>query len=116
VNSMKHRGMEFLKVPSMYYSTIFPDSNSFMWEKKEKMEELGLLLDVSEAKSYIERGEEPHFFIQCFSLPIQDRPTFFLELISRKGSSGFGKKTIKTLFEAVEKQRRIRDSIKDPLL
>jgi 4-hydroxyphenylpyruvate dioxygenase len=112
VDSMQRQGLQFLKVPSTYYDNLFSPPNWFMSEKREDMERLGLLLDVSEAKRNL-NTEDPHFFVQCFTLPIEDRPTFFLEIISRKGSSGFGQRTIKALFEAVEEQRRLRDSVKE---
>ncbi len=72
-----------------------------MKEKRERMEELGILMDVS----YLPKDPEeaPHFMLQTFTHPIQDKPTLFMEVISRKGSTGFGQRTIKALFEAVEK-------------
>ncbi len=43
-----------------------------------------------------------------FTKPLQDRPTLFFEIISRRGSQSFGKGNFKALFEALElvQQRR----------
>jgi 4-hydroxyphenylpyruvate dioxygenase len=61
----------------------------------------GILADVASE-------EEEDILLQIFTTPLYDRPTFFLEVISRLGNcAGFGEKTIKTLFEAVEKQRKL---------
>jgi 4-hydroxyphenylpyruvate dioxygenase len=110
VSNLKKKGLDFLKVPSTYYEMLFTSPDQHFFSVKEKMEDLGLLVECTEAML---TGDQPHFFMQCFTLPFfQDRPTFFLEIIQRQGSEGFGKRTIKTLFEAVEKQRKKRDQNK----
>jgi len=109
VERLQDHGLNFLNVPSTYYDTVFQSPDAFMIEQRERMERLGLLMDIAETKRTL-RDSTPKFIMQCFTLPLFDRPTFFLEMISRNGSSGFGKKTIKTLFEAVENQRRQRET------
>ena len=42
------------------------------------------------------------YLLQIFIRPIQDRPTFFFEIIERHGSRGFGVGILKALFEAIE--------------
>ena len=42
------------------------------------------------------------YLLQIFIRPIQDRPTFFFEIIERHGSRGFGVGNFKALFEAIE--------------
>jgi len=57
------------------------------------------------------------YLLQTFTTPLQDRPTFFLEFISRVGSSGFGRRSIQALFEAVERQQqKQRDHSSSPLV
>ncbi|MFN6487009.1 MULTISPECIES: hypothetical protein [unclassified Nostoc] len=50
--------------------------------------------------------------MQAFTKPIQSRPTFFLEIIERKGAESFGSGNIKALFEAVESEQRRRGNLK----
>ncbi len=100
-----------IKVPKLYYDTIFSSEGMFMEEYRRDLEELGILLEISKApllktKTDLYHNPDPniaHFMLQTFTAPLADRPTFFMEIISRKGSWGFGQKTIKALFEAVEK-------------
>ena len=73
-----------------------------MKDSYKTLRELGVLLDISFS------NETPKLLMQTFTLPMQDRPTLFLEIICRKGSTGFGSKSIKTLFEAVEKLQQDR--------
>ncbi len=45
---------------------------------------------------------------QIFTLPIFDTPTFFFELIQRKGDAqGFGEGNFRTLFEAIEREKEV---------
>ncbi len=111
VRHLKESGLDMIKVPKIYYDTIFLSEGMFMQEYRKELEELGILLEVSKApllqtKTDLYHHPDPdlaHFMLQTFTAPLADRPTFFMEIISRKGSSGFGQKTIKALFEAVEK-------------
>jgi len=101
VKLMKDRGVDFITVPSLYYDDLFAKEGSFMKESQEKLQELGILMDISFKKA--SPVKSPNFLFQTFTVPLQDRPTFFFEIISRKGSSGFGDRTIKALFEAIER-------------
>jgi 4-hydroxyphenylpyruvate dioxygenase len=99
VANTKRNGVEVISIPSTYYDNIFGNETSrkALEEhrlKREDLQELGILVDVT---------KENNLLLQTFTSPLQDRPTFFLEVISRKGSDGFGKRTIKALFEAVER-------------
>lgn len=101
VREIRKRGLQFITVPSNYYRTLFESSEaSVMLSHRQELEELGILLDVSKRDR---NSGPPSLLLQTFTAPIQDRPTLFLEVISRHGSTGFGKKTIKALFEAVER-------------
>jgi len=109
VDNLKKNGLDFLQVPATYYNTIFPSADSSLNKHRSKIEELGLLVEARQTTD-----GSTTCLTQTFTMPIFDRPTFFLEVIQRKGASGFGKRTIKALFEAVEKQRRNRDSVREP--
>jgi 4-hydroxyphenylpyruvate dioxygenase len=42
---------------------------------------------------------------------MQDRPTFFFELIERHGARGFGKGNFKALFESIEREQARRGNL-----
>jgi len=44
-------------------------------------------------------GTKHGYLMQIFSKPVQPRPTFFFEIIQRKGARGFGSGNVKALFE-----------------
>ena len=44
--------------------------------------------------------------MQMFTRPLQNLPTFFIEIVQRENSTGFGSNNIKALFEAVEQDQR----------
>jgi 4-hydroxyphenylpyruvate dioxygenase len=46
--------------------------------------------------------------------PVQDRPTFFFEIIERHGSRGFGVDNVKALFEAIEREQEKRGNLWAP--
>jgi 4-hydroxyphenylpyruvate dioxygenase len=48
---------------------------------------------------------------QIFTKPIQDRPTFFFEIIERHGARGFGIRSFKALFEAIELEQEKRGNL-----
>ena len=61
----------------------------------DTLEELGIEAD----------RDEEGYLLQIFTRPIQDRPTFFFEIIERHGSRGFGVGNFKALFEAIEREQ-----------
>jgi 4-hydroxyphenylpyruvate dioxygenase len=75
---------------------------TFLREHEAEIRKLGILIDIA-GNPDAENAEADHFMLQTFTGPLMTRPTLFFEVISRHGSSGFGQKTIKALFEAVEK-------------
>lgn len=88
---LKNNGVGFLKIPDAYYSTL----NQRVGEIDEDiavLKELQLLVD----------RDEEGYLLQIFTQSLVDRPTFFVEIIQRKGSDGFGNGNFKALFEAVE--------------
>jgi 4-hydroxyphenylpyruvate dioxygenase len=61
-------------------------------------------------KILVDRDEDG-YLLQIFTKPVQDRPTFFFELIERHGSLGFGKGNFKALFEAIEREQARRGNL-----
>jgi len=108
VGKFANRGVKFITVPACYYQDLFHRHHSFIPDKRDALERMGILADVRYAKDDL-LFQRPKYILQTFSHSVNaDRPALFLEIISRMGSDGFGKRTIKALFEAVEKVQQQR--------
>ncbi len=102
VDAMRAAGVEFLDTPDSYYSD--PDLRARIGEVRAPIEEL------QKRKILVDRDEDG-YLLQIFTKPVQDRPTFFFELIERHGSLGFGKGNFKALFEAIEREQERRGNL-----
>ena len=100
VRELQYRGVEFLKVPSVYYDELESRVGKID-EDLEPLKELGVLVD----------RDPDGYLLQIFSKPIQDRPTVFFEIIQRKGAKSFGKGNFKALFEAIEREQDKRGNL-----
>lgn len=102
VRELKARGIEFLRVPDVYYD-LLPErvQNLNIKQDLDEIAKLGILVD------YDDEG----YLLQIFSRPLQDRPTLFIEVIERHGSQGFGKGNFKALFEALELEQERRGNL-----
>jgi 4-hydroxyphenylpyruvate dioxygenase len=100
VKELKSRGLEFLHVPTTYYEELESRVGKID-EPIEQLEELGILVD----------RDNEGYLLQIFSKPVVDRPTFFFEIIQRKGARGFGKGNFKALFEAIEREQDRRGNL-----
>lgn len=95
-------GVDFLPTPMSYYDD--PQLNSRLETVSVPISDLrerGILID----------WDEEGYLLQIFTRPLVDRPTFFIELIERHGSQGFGKGNFKALFEAVEREQEQRGNL-----
>ncbi len=100
VQKLQGRGLEFLRIPTTYYEEL-ENRVGNIDEPVEKLEELGILVD----------RDDEGYLLQIFSKPVVDRPTFFFEIIQRKGARGFGKGNFKALFEAIEREQELRGNL-----
>ncbi|PAU95899.1 4-hydroxyphenylpyruvate dioxygenase [Aliifodinibius salipaludis] len=100
VKELKGRGLEFLHVPTSYYEKLESRVGKID-EPIDQLEELGILVD----------RDDEGYLLQIFSIPVVDRPTFFFEIIQRKGARGFGKGNFKALFEAIEREQDKRGNL-----
>jgi 4-hydroxyphenylpyruvate dioxygenase len=100
VSELQARGVEFLNTPDSYYDEL----EGRVGQIPEPMEELRRL------KILVDRDDEG-YLLQIFSKPVQDRPTFFFEIIQRKGARGFGKGNFRALFEAIEREQELRGNL-----
>jgi 4-hydroxyphenylpyruvate dioxygenase len=95
-NLLKNQGIKFLEIPKAYYDNIPVSLKKVLQDKIEVMQHLNMLVD-----------QEKHgYLMQMFTRPLQNRPTFFIEVIQRENSTGFGSNNIKALYEAVEEDQR----------
>ncbi len=100
VTDLKKRGIEFLDTPDIYYDTLKQRVGEID-ESIEKLKELKILVD----------RDESGYLLQIFTKPTGDRPTFFYEVIQRKGAKSFGKGNFKALFESIESEQAKRGNL-----
>jgi 4-hydroxyphenylpyruvate dioxygenase len=100
VAQLQQQGVEFLKVPHSYYSSL-QERVGKIDEPVDELEKLGVLVD----------RDDEGYMLQIFTKPVEDRPTLFYEIIQRKGSRSFGKGNFKALFEAIEREQAERGNL-----
>jgi 4-hydroxyphenylpyruvate dioxygenase len=100
VETLKSRGLEFLRVPDTYYEML-PERVGKIDEDMRAIHELGILVD----------RDDEGYLLQIFSRPVQDRPTMFIEVIQRHGARGFGKGNFKALFQSIEMEQERRGNL-----
>lgn len=100
ITALRARGVEFLKVPEIYYDTVL-DRVGEIDEDLEPLKNLNILID----------RDDEGYLLQIFTKPVLDRPTMFFEIIQRKGAQSFGKGNFKALFEAIEREQESRGTL-----
>jgi len=100
VQRLHEQGVEFLRVPHTYYTTL-QERVGKIDEPLDQLEELGILVD----------RDDEGYMLQIFTRPVEDRPTLFFEIIQRHGSRSFGKGNFKALFEAIEREQQARGNL-----
>jgi 4-hydroxyphenylpyruvate dioxygenase len=100
VRQLRENGVEFLGMPHEYYATL-----------ADRVGDVGVPMDVLEDLGIEADRDEEGYLLQIFTRPVQDRPTFFFEIIERHGSRGFGVGNFKALFEAIEREQEQRGNL-----
>ena len=100
VRALRERGVEFLGMPHAYYETL-----------TDRVGDVGVPIDTLEELGIEADRDEEGYLLQIFTRPVQDRPTFFFEIIERHGSRGFGVGNFKALFEAIEIEQARRGNL-----
>jgi 4-hydroxyphenylpyruvate dioxygenase len=100
VTQLRDRGVDFLRVPSIYYDTLLERVGTID-EDVAPLKDLGILVD----------RDDEGYLLQIFTKPVEDRPTLFYEIIQRKGAKSFGKGNFKALFEAIEREQAARGNL-----
>lgn len=104
ITHLRARGVEFLRVPETYYTSLrerLAKSSISVKEDLDVVQSLNILVDFDDAG----------YLLQLFTKPLMDRPTVFLEVIQREGNSGFGAGNFKSLFEAIERDQAERGNL-----
>lgn len=100
VGEMQKRGVEFLRVPDSYFDTLI-DRVGDIKEDVAVLKQLGILVD----------RDDKGYLLQIFTKPMTDRPTFFVEVIQRRGGFSFGKGNFKALFVSIEEEQQKRGTL-----
>jgi 4-hydroxyphenylpyruvate dioxygenase len=104
VEACRARGMRFLEPPKTYYKNLREGLAASKVEIKQD-------LDIIEKNSILVDYDENGYLLQIFTKPMQDRPTFFIELIQRCNHQGFGAGNFKALFTAIEQDQAARGNL-----
>jgi 4-hydroxyphenylpyruvate dioxygenase len=100
VRKMRNNGIRFLETPGTYYD-----------ELDERIGRIDEDLDVLKKLNILVDRDDDGYLLQIFTQPIGDRPTFFYEVIQRKGATSFGKGNFKALFESIEREQEKRGNL-----
>ncbi|MGH2716970.1 MAG: 4-hydroxyphenylpyruvate dioxygenase [Actinomycetota bacterium] len=100
VGAMRANGVPFLGVPDHYYDDAL-----------DRVPEVANLIEALRGNAILVDSDDDGYLLQIFTAPLQDRPTFFLEVIERHRSLGFGDGNFKALFEAIERQQALRGNL-----
>jgi 4-hydroxyphenylpyruvate dioxygenase len=100
VEKMRDEGIEFLRVPGVYYDEV-----------KARIPEIAGKVDALQHNGILADKDEDGYLLQIFTRPVQDRPTVFFEIIERHGAKGFGAGNFKALFEAIEREQATRGNL-----
>ncbi len=100
IADLRARGVEFLDVPDAYYDTV-----------TERVGQIDEDLEILKKHRILIDRDDEGYLLQLFSKPVQDRPTFFFEIIQRKGAKSFGKGNFKALFESIELEQGKRGTL-----
>jgi 4-hydroxyphenylpyruvate dioxygenase len=100
IAALRERGVDFLNVPDSYYNDVL-ERVGVIEEDIEVLKKYKILID----------RDDKGYLLQLFTKPVEDRPTFFFEIIQRKGAESFGKGNFKALFEAIEREQRNRGTL-----
>jgi 4-hydroxymandelate synthase len=90
---LKSQAINLLPVPESYYG-----------ELSRRLTDLPHAIDVLRDAQVLVDEDSSGQLLQAFTKPLFTRNTVFLELVERRGSTGFGSGNIKALFKAVERE------------
>jgi len=95
ITNLRARGMHFLTIPDQYYVNL---KRRLAASKIEVKEDLDILKKLQILVDFDDQG----YLLQIFTVPVEDRPTLFFEVIERHNNQGFGVGNFKALFQSIE--------------
>lgn len=101
VTLLSENGVEFLEITQNYYDTLEKCIGEIIPVQKGILQGLNIMIDK----------ENDGWIYQAFTKPLVDRPTFFIEIIERKGAKSFGKGNVKGLIQSLELQQLKRGNL-----
>ncbi|XP_029953974.1 4-hydroxyphenylpyruvate dioxygenase-like protein [Salarias fasciatus] len=105
-HAMAEAGVQFFSPPPAYYTEVGKQQEiEEAGHSPQMLAQHGILLDTD-----LHQGPSPQttssesrrYLLQVFTKPIFDEDTFFLELIERRGATGFGEGNIRALWRSVQ--------------
>ncbi|MDX2271101.1 MAG: VOC family protein [Cyanobacteriota bacterium] len=115
IHHLRAGGVPFLEVPPSYYQNLsqrLKDHPDFTdWQAAQLLIDEQTDPPIDQPCPLPNQSVHPEgLIIQTFTQPLFSQPTFFFEIIERRGMvSGFGENNFQALFEAMERQQRQRD-------
>lgn len=94
IKNLKSKNVKFVSPPDNYYEEMAEDLRAKFQDNLNIIRELQIFID----QDY--NGE----MLQIFTEPLQDRSTFFLEIIQRDKAITFGRNNVLALFRALEQK------------
>ncbi|XP_061763560.1 4-hydroxyphenylpyruvate dioxygenase-like protein isoform X2 [Nerophis ophidion] len=99
---MADAGVPFYQNPAAYYSQGEKQREILAAGcDPQKLAQNGILLDTDQGQDLL-AGQTRRYLLQVFTKPLFEEDTFFMELIERKGATGFGDGNIKALWACVQ--------------
>lgn len=100
VSALRANGVEFLEVPDAYYENL-----------EARVGKVSEELEVLRRHRILVDRDSDGYLLQLFTKPVEDRPTFFFEIIQRRGAVGFGQGNFQALFESIEREQARRGNL-----
>ncbi|XP_034050336.1 4-hydroxyphenylpyruvate dioxygenase-like protein [Thalassophryne amazonica] len=103
-HTMAEGGVQFFSPPPAYYTKVGKQQEiQEAGYDPQILAEHGILLDTDLHQDVSSQaGENNRYLLQVFTKPIFAEDTFFLELIERRGATGFGEGNIRALWRSVQ--------------
>jgi 4-hydroxymandelate synthase len=91
VAAMRARGVTFLPIPDRYYD-----------QAEQRLAHASIPWPALRRQEILVDADHDGLLYQLFTRPVTRRGTFFFELITRQGATGFGVNNVRALFEAIQ--------------
>ncbi|XP_075999643.1 4-hydroxyphenylpyruvate dioxygenase-like protein [Genypterus blacodes] len=104
-HTMADAGVQFFSPPPAYYTEVGKRQEiEEAGHDPQKLSQQGILLDtdLQDLSPHTTSNQMKRYLLQVFTKPIFAEDTFFLELIERRGATGFGEGNIRALWRSVQ--------------